>query len=631
MTDFLNTAVSGLLAAQRQLATTSHNIANISTEGFSRQRVGLKTQTPQAINQITEGKGVIVGEIGRVYDAFTAGQIRDVGSEQKRLDMIHTLASVVDDMLADARGGITPVLQSFFSAAQDVADDPNSTAARTALLDQARALTARFGYMDDRMQALQTDLTKRTQDTIDDINQLAASLFETNQDLLNSRGITASPPPDLLDRRDLLLQQISEKVPIKVVETASGTVDVFVGQGQSLITGLRVNTLSATQSAADPTVLDINIQNNGGPVNITPSITGGDLGGILEFRNTQIDEVRNSLGRLAMGISTLINQQHRDGMDQNGALGADFFSVGGPQVLTNSGNTGAATATAVVSSISALTIKDYTVRYDGANWTLASKDGASTVTGAGPALSLDGVTVTIGGGAAAAGDSFIVKPTLSGASTLAVAVTRTQNIAAASPIRTGASLANTGDAAITKGSITAVGNANLLNPVTIRFNNPATTYDILNTSTGAVLSAAQAYTSGSDINFNGWRVQINGTPNANDSFTVESNTSGVADNSNMLAIANLQNVGSFNSGNTSFQEAYSSLVADVGSTTRLVDINRSTQEALRQTLDDRREAISGVNLDEEAADLVRFQQAYQAAARTISTAQQIFQALIGAF
>ncbi|MEM7294787.1 MAG: flagellar basal body rod C-terminal domain-containing protein, partial [Pseudomonadota bacterium] len=156
-------------------------------------------------------------------------------------------------------------------------------------------------------------------------------------------------------------------------------------------------------------------------------------------------------------------------------------------------------------------------------------------------------------------------------------------------------------------------------------------YDIVNSNTGAVLAGGQTYTPGADISFNGWRVRIDGTPQANDSFTLEANTAGVADNANMLALADLQNFGVFDSGNTNFQEAYSEIVADVGSQTRFADINRQTQEALKQSIEDRRNSISGVNLDEEAADLIRFQQAYQAAARTISTAQEIFRSLISSF
>ena len=276
MSDLLNTAVTGLLAAQRQLATASHNIANADTVGYSRQRVQLQTQAPQSTNQFAVGKGVILSEITRAYDGFVTSQLREVTSEQSRLSMFHQLASVVDDMLADSQGGITPVLQRFFGSLQDLADDPNSAAARIALLDQAGAMTARFGYMDDRLNSLQMDLTNRTRESVDSINQVAAALFETNQDIINSGSTNPDPPPDLLDRRDELLRELSEHIPLQAVEMPSGAMQVFIGQGQSLLSDTEVNTMSAGMDPGDPSAMRIYIQSAGAQVDVTRSI-GGDV------------------------------------------------------------------------------------------------------------------------------------------------------------------------------------------------------------------------------------------------------------------------------------------------------------------------------------------------------------------
>jgi flagellar hook-associated protein 1 FlgK len=630
MGDLLNTAISGLSAAQRQLATTSHNIANIDTPGYSRQRAVMRAHDPQVVNQFAIGKGVALSDIERIFDQFTTTRLRSVTSEQSRLDMFHQLASVIDDMLADSQGGISSTMQNFFSSVQDLANDPNSTPARIAMLDQASALTARFGYMDDRLNALQIELNDRTLDTVGEINRLATTLIKTNQDIVYSNS-RPDAPADLLDRRDELLRQLSELVTIQAMEMPSGAVNVFLGQGQMLLSDSVLNPLNTSLDPSDPNALRVSLQSAAATVEVTNSIGGGELGGILEFRDTMIDGVRNGMGRLAVGISTLFNQQHREGIDQNGVLGTNFFSVGGPSVFTNSGNTGSATATAAVSNIANLTTDNYTVQYDGANWTLAREDGSSSVTAAGPTLVLDGVTVTIGGSSPASGDRFLVKPTITGAGSFAVGITRTELIAAASPIRTAVSLANTGDGEISSAAITNVADAGLLNPVTLRFNSPATTFDIVNTSTGGVLAASQAYTAGANIDYNGWRVQITGTPVANDTFTIEANSAGVADNTNALSLAQLQDFGVFDSGGTSIQEAYSGVVADVGSQTRTADINRNTHAQLKLTLIDRRESISGVNLDEEAANLIKFQHAYQAAAKSITVAQEIFQTLIRSF
>ena len=298
-----------------------------------------------------------------------------------------------------------------------------------------------------------------------------------------------------------------------------------------------------------------------------------------------------------------------------------------PEVLGNANNTGAATVTAAVTDVTQLTVQDYTLGFDGALFTLRAADGSSSITAAGPTLTLDGVTVNVAG-AAAAGDSFIIRPTRLGGKTLAVAITDSSAIAAAVPVLSGTDLGNVGTATISRGEVLDVNDPNLLDSITLRFNSAAD-YDVVD-GNGVVLAAAQPYTSGADIDVNGWRVQVSGVPQAGDRFTVQSNAGGISDNRNALLLGGLQTTGVIDGGTANYQEAYSSLVGTVGAQTRQARMNADAQQSLFDSVYGRRESVSGVNLDEEAANLIRFQQAYQASARVIATADELFQSLLNA-
>jgi len=623
--------LSGLLAAQRQIATTSHNISNANVDGYSRQRVEQGTQPPYAVGGLAFGQGfgqgTMVRDVDRVYDGFLGTQIREVGAEHQRLSVFHRMSSYVDDILADPAGGITPVLQDFFSAVQDVADDPGSSTARIALLDQGSALSARFQAIEGQFEALAVDTGKRIGETVGEINSMVRSLREVNQDIVNSSsGGGRSAAPDLLDQRDRLLGQLSERVGIQVLERDRGDVSVMVAGGQPLITETEVYQLGTSRDPADPQRLRISYDSGSVSIDLSDKLSGGSLGGLLDFQGGMLDGARGALGRIAIGIAETFNAQQAKGMDLNGALGGDLFSVAGPRVQANSDNSGSASVGAAITDLAALGSGDYTLSYDGANWTLAGAEGGS-VSGAGPSLALGGFEVSVGG-APAAGDSFLIQPTRLGASSLEVAISDPKLVAAASAVRSASDLGNAGSGEISAGEVRDGADPNLQQAVELVFADPPSSFDIVDAGSGAVLATGLAYTPGADIDFNGWRLQVSGSPAAGDRFTVESNAGGSADNRNMLAMGELQSAGVLEGGSASFQDAYSATVGFVGSQTRSADINRQAQESLVTTLNARRESVSGVNLDEEAANLVRFQQAYQAAARVIGVADDLFASLL---
>ena len=639
MSDLLSNGVSGLLAMQQALSTVSHNIANVNTEGYARQDVQLGTRLPRQVGGHSIGTGVQVQDIRRIYDEFISKELRGTNSEFSRLDTFEDLISNIDNILADPQGGVSPLLQSFFNAVQDVVDEPNSTPARSQLLSEADGLAQRFNFLADRFEDLSLETNAKIRTLVEDINNITSALQQANEKIQNAKGVGGSGiPPDLLDQRDQLLKQLSEKVAITTIDDGEGIISVFIGTGQTVVSGLDQFKLQTTPDPADASSLLISYAGIAGSLDVTAAINGGELGGVLDFRKNALQVARNSLGRTAIAIAETFNAQHRDGMDLEGDLGGDFFTTAMPQVIGTGNNAGTygTALTATITDVTQLTIEDYTLTFNGGNWTLASQSGGSTVTvadggAADTVLTLDGVQVTVPGASVPINlDNFIVRPTLFGASSLKLAITRTQDVAAAVPIKGSSSIANLGTGKITSGSVLTVTNANLLDPVDIVFTG-VNTYDIRNATTGANLVTGATYTPGANIDFNGWRVQIDQAVQVGDRFSIRTNAGGDGDNRNMLGLAGLQNKNILDNSTASYQSDYSALVGKMGSLTLQTQVGRDAQGALLAQVQSRRDSISGVNLDEEAANLLRFQQSYQAAARVIAVAQQLFNSLIEAF
>ncbi len=633
MTGILNTSVSGLKAFQSALNTTSHNIANVQTDGYSRQRVELDTRPPQQFGNIFIGQGVGVTDVQRIIDEFVTANIREFSSSFNRLEMMETFASRLENLIADENGSLLPALDDFFNAASDVANDPSSPAPRVTLIAAAENLQARFTSLSTEMQNLDQEVDRRIQFEVADINAITTEIARIN-DNIERISSTDNEPADLLDKRDQLLQQLSEKVSVTVVEQTDGIINVLVGSGQLLVTGAITNQLSAVVDPNNTDRLGIQLVSNSGSVNITSSISGGSLGGLLDFRDNVLTDTQNSLGRTAIALAETFNSQHRDGYDLNGNLGTDFFSVSAPQVLgatTNNPATG--TPTAVISDVTALTISDYRADFVGGNYTITRLSDNAVV--AGPAVgpvfaNVDGVDFDFTGIGAVAGDSFIFRPTRQGAESFRTLITDVNDIAAASPIRGVDTTANIGDVTISNETVTDVTDANLLNTVTVTFNTPANTFDVFDVTGAALLAGGVAYTDGMTISFNGWSATLNGSPQPGDVLTIEENTGAATDNRNALFFADLSNQ-QFIGGNTaSYEQSYSAMTANVGAVTQQIKINRDVEESMLNASVAERESISGVNLDEEAANLIRFQQAYQASARVVQTAQTIFQTLLDA-
>jgi len=652
MAGILNIGVSALMSFQRQLTTTGHNIANAETEGYNRQRVDLATRVPQKLGNDWVGSGVKIAQIERQYDQFLASSVRTSLSSTSELETYFTRASRLDNLLADSDTGLDPAIQDLFTAIQAVADDPTSIAAREVLLVESGSMVDRFHDLNRQIDEARRQLNNELTSGINEINSLAQNIAALNVKIVNEAG----NPNDLLDKRDQLLNDLSEFVGINTVEQADGAINVFAGKGQALVVGATSATLS-TAVAADGENLDILYSGQGPAQVISDFLTGGQIGGLISFRSEILDASQNKLGLVALGIVDELNTQHQRGMDLDGNLGGLMFTA--PQtsqgvVVQDPGATG--TVAFSYSDVTDLTASNYRLVYNsGTSYTMTrlSDNTVFNLDTATPStLTNDGFTLTLGG-LPAAGEATIIRPTRVAANNMQLSITDGRQFAAAAPISTGASISNTGTTgAISAGSVVDISNASfqttagaLVPPVMIRFTS-ATTYSVYDNTTPAtpvLLEAGITYAPGGEVFPTpgaldyGYSIQITGAPATGDEFTVGYNTGGVGDNRNALALGQIQtmNVLQADSANalaatTTLQGTYAQLIADVGIKTSVAENNHAAQKTLLDFNQESFSSVSGVNLDEEAANLVRFQQAYQAAAQVISVSNTLFDSLLGA-
>lgn len=624
--------VSALNAAQIGLSTTEHNIANVNTPGFNRQEVVLGTRLAQATGAGFIGQGVNVNSVKRIYNEFLSNQVMQGQAQASQLETYANQIGQINNLLADPDAGLSPALQEFFSAINNVASSPESQAARQSMLSSAESLVSRFQSLNQRMSDINSSINGQITSSVTAINSYAQQIASMNKNIvLAQAAFNGQAPNDLLDQRDQLISQLNQEIKTNVVKQSDGSFNVFIGAGQSLVVGEQVNTLQAVQSLSDPSRIDVAYRSGASVIRLQQnSLQGGNMGGLLAFRNESLDVEQNALGRVAMVLADTFNQQHKLGQDLNGALGGNFFAQPVPAVNSNVANTGNATVSASVVSSAALTGSDYTLRFNGGTAYTLTRLSDNTVTAfATLPQTVDGLTITTTAGAIT-GDSYTIRPTVNGARDIAVAISDPSKIAASVPIRTNASLANIGSGRISEGTVNATlpVDANLQQPVSIVFDNPPTTFTVTGAGIPGSPVAGVAYAAGAAITYNGWTMQITGAPVAGDTFTVASNTNAAADNRNALLLASLQTKNTVAGGTASYQGAYAQLVSQVGNKTRELETISTAQTSMVNQLIQTQQSVSGVNLDEEAANLIRYQRAYQAAGKAIQIAGTLFDTLL---
>ncbi|MBY0557395.1 MAG: flagellar hook-associated protein FlgK [Burkholderiaceae bacterium] len=649
MSNLLSIGTSGLLSAQVGLATTGNNITNAGVAGYSRQ-VAIQSDTATRDEGFGfVGSGTEVVAVRRFYDNFLATQLRGAEASQASLDAYSKQIAQVDNLLADPTAGLSPALQDFFNGVQDATSNPASAASRQAMLSNAGSLVSRFQGMSARLSEIASGVNNQIASNVTEINSYAREIASLNN-LISGLTTDGKPANDLLDHRDQLLTELNKMVKTTVLEGPSNTLTVEMGTGQPLVVGTTAFQLGTSNSPTDVARVTLGYKADNGTFSPLPEsvFTGGQLGGLLEFRNGALDRAQNSMGQVAAGLAVSFNAQHVLGQDQNGALGTPFFGPINAYVGRNSHNSLASTAdvTAVVTDAGALTSSDYSVDYDGLNFNVTRKsDGKITQINPFPQTvpqTIDGVDYTITG-TPQAKDNFVVRPTYMAASQLEVLVVDRSKIALAAPIATAAPTTNSGSGKITAGSVDAAylqpGNA-LTAPLTLTFDKASgtlsgfpATQDVTVTVNGTATvypagTPSIPYTEGAAINFGGINVSISGTLADQDKFTVGPNVSGVGDSRNGALLAALQSKNVLDGGRATYQTTYAQLVNFVGNKAREAQISNNAADAAVAQATNQQQSVSGVNLDEEAANLLRYQQAYQAAGKVVQMASTLFDILL---
>ena len=679
MADLLSIGLSGLAASKTQLSITGHNISNVNTPGYSRQDATQATRHPQFSGAGYIGSGTTLVDIRRTYSEFLTTQLRSSTALNSDVEAYKSQISQLDSLLAGSTTGITPSLQSFFSALQTAAEDPANIPARQLVLAESEGLARRFNTVYDRLTEQNSFVNKQMTAVTDQVNRLAGNIGRLN-DSIAIAAANGQQPNDLLDARDEAVRELSKYIGVTVVPQDDSSFNLFVGSGQPLVVGSSVSRLEVVPGLGDPNRHEVQFVSGGSRQTITTQITGGELGGLIRYREEVLDTTLNSLGRLALVVSDQVNTQLGQGLDLKGQVGSALFGNFNDPALADlrarafSDNPSLNTATPAdaaldISDTSLLTTSDYRLEYDGTQYRARRlSDGAPiTVTpNAGPPAHLtfadangrdQGFTVRISG-TPVDGDNFILQPTRRGATDISAVLDQADQLAFAAPLRAQAELQNAGNGVIGQPSIDNVQDplvpADLkgMSPLSLSYAAPvapATTGTFTLTAPAGVtvspatlsITPGQSNTLSYTLEFGGSTVDVSqtfsGRPAAGDTFTLEYNQSGVSDNRNALKLVDLQTKQTVGVDNTvvgsgfSLTDGYGELVERVGTLTAQARMDSDATGAILKQAQDNRDSLSAVNLDEEAANLIKFEQYYNASAQIIQVARSMFDTLISTF
>ncbi len=642
----LSIGKSGLLAAQTGLATTGHNITNANVLGYNRQVVVQSTTQPIQTGEGFLGTGTEVAQIKRVYDDFLNRQLLGAQTNQAQLDTYFNQVSQIDNLLADTTVGLGPALQSFFSGVQNANSNPQSTAARQAMLSAAESLASRFNGLSSRMKELNEGVNTGVAASVNEINSFARRIAEMNNTIAGLSVDPSALPSDLMDQRDALIAEMNKQVKVTVMPAENNMLNVSFGTGQPLVIGNRSQELATAPSPSDPERIVVGYRTQGGTFSQLPDsvLTGGQLGGLIDFRNSGLDVANANLGKIAAGLADAFNDQHKLGIDLDGNLGGNFFKDIHAYVGYDTRNSPSSTVKidAVVVDAAKLTTSDYDINYNGTDFIVTrASDGVTTTIAPYPQTQpqvIDGVAFSITG-AAGGPDHFLVRPTYNAAQDFGVELKDRNKIALGAPISTSVPTANTGTGKISAGAVNSnyllPGNQ-LAAPVTLTYNSATnqltgfpTAVDVTvnGVTTNYPAGTPVPYTAGAKMTFQGIEIEISGNPANNDKFTI-SPGSGVGDARNGVLLAGLQTKNILDDGHATFQTSYAQMVNFVGNKTREVQIAGAAADTTVEQAQAARDSVSGVNLDEEASNLLRYQQAYQASGKVIQVASELFDTLL---
>lgn len=627
MSDLFGISLSALQAFRTAIAVTSNNIANANTPGYAQESVELTSAVPQASMSTPIGAGVDIAGIARAYSQVSENQYSTSQSGLGQLNGLQTYTNQIDNIIGTTAGGLTTALQNYYNGWSTVANDPTSTAARQALIGQAQSVAGSIQATNGQLQGLNTDINAGITSDVKQINSIGTSISTLNQQIVVATAQAGGQPPnDLIDQRDALVSNLAQLVGVSTTTDSNGSLNVFIGNGQPLVLQGVTTTLTTVPNQYNASQLEISTSTNGNNV-ISSEITSGDLGGLLAARSQAVDPAINQLGQIATALSTSVNSQQNSGLDLNGQPGAALFSVGAPQAIASSNNGGTASATVSIApgGVAALTPDNYALEYLNGAYSLtdATTGTAVAFTGTGTAanpISANGLSIVVSG-APNSGDKFLIEPTANAANGFNVVLSNPSQLAAAAALQSTAAATNTGSA--TLGNLTNPDD-NPLPPGTLTVTFPtATTYSI-NGGAAQAIGANNTINLGNNGVGNFWTAQVTGTPAAGDQFTLQSNAGATGDNTNALASANQETLGVLSGGTISVSSATSALVTGVGSQAQQVNTAQTAQAAVNSQAQQTVQSVSGVNLDQEAAALMQWQQAYQASAQALAIGNSTF-------
>lgn len=639
--NILGVGQSALAAAQVGIVTTGHNIANATTPGYSRQVVTQSAAAPQNFGYGFVGQGTDVASIQRVYNQFISAQVSTSQTNKSEITSHLQQINQINTLMSDSDTGLSASFQDFFSGLQQMNARPADVAARQTGLSSLQTLVGRFQDISTQVANIGDNVNSQIKSTVDTVNAYAQQIAKLNDVIAAAENSTGQPPNDLLDQRDQLVLDLNKHVKANVVKQDGNKYSVFIGNGQPLVLGATVTKLTTTSLPSDPARIQVGYASGGTVIPLADSsLPGGSLGGLLKFRAQSLDPIKNQLGLIATNFAYTMNEQNKLGRDLDGALGADLLTMAKPVVTANADNTSGRFVEAAIVDARAMTASDYKVDYDGSAYKITRiSDGAQNTYATLPST-MDGLRFQLQTTAPNAGDSYVIKPVLNGAAELKLAISDPAKFALASPVKTEAPSTNIGKAQISAGVVTQPYTAPLIgSPVTFTFDSAAPNSFMLTPPQSVFVGEGSAavlypsgtpvpYTPGKTISLVGFNFTITGAPADGDKFTVGPNTNARADNRNGLSLAALQNNGTLDGNNVTFQGAYSQLVNIVGNKTNELQVMGDAESKLLANAVNAQQSESGVNLDEEASNLLKYQQAYQAAGKLMQTASDMFDVLL---
>ena len=460
-----------------------------------------------------------------------------------------------------------------------------------------------------------------------------------NEQIARATG-NGQSPNDLLDQRDQIIRDINQYVQTTQIPADDGTVGLFVAGSQPLVLGSTAASLSIDDATTFPGSGQSKLFFNrpgATPVELDENVLGGgSVSGLLRFQNTDLSEGRNLLGRMALAIGMTMNDQQNLGLTLDGVPGKDLFAL--PTSMPGYTN-GAGVGTVSFTGPTQFAASDYEIRFTTgtAGQVVRLSDGQSTpFTSAAnlATLQIDGLNfnLTTPGNP---GERMLFKPFSTAANNIQALVYSPRDLAAANPINAAMGTANGGTMQL--GSLKATGNpALILPPVTgvqLSFAaGPPVTYTVNGSSNPPSGTSGLPYVSGQAISIDGWEITLQGTPKSGDTVTVGNATDPqygdfyTRDAGNAKALMGLRDVKMFDE--STLSDGYAGAIAQVGTRTQSAKFAEQLSSTIAANLERDRTAVSGVNLDEEAAKLIQYQQAYQASAKMIQIAQNIFDSLI---